>query len=362
MIINGYNIDESKTIGCSSGVRYYAEKDGKVYSIKKLDEPRRPTPRMSDAARTLWNTECDNFEREHECLVKDLRPFLGSNIIVPIEYFLDGIYYYEVSEFVNIERMSLAQIASLSESQKLLILKTAAANFSNIHSLNIMHLDVKPDNLPISMVPKTKNIVCTLMDFTSTHYQGMLPKQEKTDTTPPYMSPELAAYKESKSIYGGERGITVKSDVFSLALVFHEYWSGRKFIFDSSDLVGESRPLYNAVAEGLPICVANNVPDWLDALLKWMIALNPSDRPTMAQVLEGLKDHSKIKGFLSTPTFEVVDISSADPEKYVKGIGWNDDFVSFKVKGSNVIFTYKSGATTNISISTAINRGYITKV
>ena len=54
--------------------------------------------------------------------------------------------------------------------------------------------------------------------------------------------------------------------------------------------------MYQAVDADEEIHVANGVPDWLERLLQWMIKRNPNERPTMDEVLECLKDHSKIPG------------------------------------------------------------------
>jgi serine/threonine protein kinase len=95
--------------------------------------------------------------------------------------------------------------------------------------------------------------------------------------------------------------VTTKNDIFALAIVFHEYWTGRKFIFKGSDDKENGRYLYRAVDNNEEIRVAPGVPDWLERMLRQMIKKNPDERPTAAEVLEWLNDHSKIPGMTPIP-------------------------------------------------------------
>ena len=292
--INGYIFDESAIHETGSAQYWQARKGTTDYFFKRFKDPKRPSDRVSEAVRKQKNAICDDFARERKKVLTAIRACVGGNIIAPVEFFEYEKRYYQATEWRQIKAKTLKEISSFPEANKELLFKTAAQNLKVIHGKGIIHLDVKPDNLPVSVNEVSGKLVCTLIDFDSSYFEDSLPVPELTAATDPYMSPELAAYKMKDGRYGNK--VSAKNDVFALAIVFHEYWTGRKFIFNGSDDIANGRYLYQAVDNNEKISLAPGVPAWLEALLRWMIRKNPSERPDMAEVLEALKDHSKIPG------------------------------------------------------------------
>jgi tetratricopeptide (TPR) repeat protein len=87
------------------------------------------------------------------------------------------------------------------------------AALSLLHDEGIVHRDLKPENIMI-----TKEGVVKLMDFGLAHLQSSTTLTEEGTTlgTVPYMSPEQVAGQKADA----------RSDIFSLASVFHEMLTG----------------------------------------------------------------------------------------------------------------------------------------
>ena len=107
----------------------------------------------------------------------------------------------------------------------LLIAKSAVHSIRILHGLKIVHGDLKPDNLPIKEAKA--GYVVKLIDFDDSYFEGRPPKDhEELVGTPEYYSPEQAAYimDEDEEIPGDT--LTCKSDIFTLGIIFSEYFSG----------------------------------------------------------------------------------------------------------------------------------------
>ena len=296
-VINGYKFDETQSHKAGSATWWEAEKGNAKYFLKCFDAPKRPSDRVSEVVRKQKNDACDLFSRERKRVLATLRTLVGGNIVAPVEFFEYERKFYQTTLWQPPIAKSLMEISKFDEKTKELLLKTATNNLKIVHNKGIVHLDIKPDNLPVSLNKTNGKNVCTLIDFDSSYFVGNLPAPELTAATFPYVSPEFAAYLTNNPKYGGMKAVTGKNDVYALAIVFHEYWTGRKFIYKGSEDKSNGRYMYQAVDAGEEIHVAKGVPDWLERLLQWMIKRNPNERPTMDEVLECLKDHSKIPGF-----------------------------------------------------------------
>lgn len=392
--INGYTFDEAAKFNTSSACFWKAKKGHDEFFFKQFNDPKRPSDRVSEAVRAQKNAVCDEFVRERKRILVALKTCVGSSIIAPVEFFEHERKFYQSTEWREIKSKSLKEISAFPDETKEFLLKTATQTIKIIHSKGIIHLDIKPDNLPVAINEVNRRLGCTLIDFDSSYFENALPIPELTKATDPYMSPELAAYKMKNPKYGNV--VTTKNDVFALAIVFHEYWTGRKFIYNGSEDTTNGRYLYQAVDEEETVKCAPGVPDWLDALLHWMISKNPAKRPTMAQVLEALKDHSLIPGMKVEPKVEPKPVPKPEIEPkpdlkpiikeepkptpkptltpivrptvnkieggYVKGPGFPKDAEDFeRLSNGNIKIHYKDGSVRTVNQIIALSKKWIVK-
>ena len=138
------------------------------------------------------------------------------------------------------------------------------------HHKNIVHRDIKPDNIVI------QGDTVKLTDFGLATLASILAKGEPGFIvgTPAYMSPEQI---------GGE-GIDGRADLYSLGVTLFEMMSGGKRPFE----YGERRDMLMAHIEQTPPSVRQfnpAVPLTLDEIITKLLAKHPDDRYDSAQVV-----------------------------------------------------------------------------
>lgn len=288
-IINGYRILEDFKVAGGMSKISFAEKDGNVYFIKEFLSPKYPTEGSggSEKVRAQKRRNCDLFEKHH----KDLNNAIGTrcagtggSLIYAIDFFRYGACYYKVTEKVDVSSLSCENIAKLPLDKILLIAKSAVNSIKILHGEKIVHGDLKPDNLLIK--DASKGYVIKLIDFDDSYFECKPPTdRECLVGTPEYYSPEQAEYITDEDDEVDGNTLTCKSDIFTLGIIFSEYFSGGKPVFEDKDAC-----TWKCIKEGNKFSFKKPIHPDIDALIKKMLALNPSDRPSIGDVLEKLKD------------------------------------------------------------------------
>lgn len=159
-----------------------------------------------------------------------------------------------------------------------MLLKTYAAALKKVHSKEIIHGDLKPDNILIGKSASGKP-VAKLIDFDDSYFSKQALPPELTVMTDAFQSPELAAYKFGNLEY--REKLTCASDVFASGIIIHQFWCG-----DMPEYPGkkDGKFVYEAVAAGHKCTLHKSIPDWLQNLIQAMLRPLPEDRPTMEEV------------------------------------------------------------------------------
>lgn len=288
-IINGYRILEDFKVAGGMSKISFAEKEGKVYFIKEFLAPKYPTPDSpgSERIKEQKRKACDEFEKHHRDLNNAIGKCCagtGGNLIYAINFFRNGASYYKVTEKIEISSFPCDSIARLPLEKILLIAKSAAHSIRILHGLKIVHGDLKPDNLPIKEA--TRGYVVKLIDFDDSYFEGNPPSdRDSLVGTPEYYSPEQAAYvmDEDEEIEGST--LTCKSDIFTLGIIFCEYFSGGKPV-----LTGGHTNTWACVNDGKPFSFKRPLHPQIETLIRKMLSLSPSDRPTITEVFNILKE------------------------------------------------------------------------
>ena len=154
-----------------------------------------------------------------------------------------------------------------------LVGKAVAAALGAAHEMGIVHRDVKPSNILLSL-DGDRISAARLADFglaRAVDSMTLLTRSGSFLGTPQYMSPEQAA---------GAKDLDARSDLFSLGAVLYTMATGR------APFAGDSfAELARVVQEHAPErCGALNpaLPAWLENLILRLLAKRPAERPVSA--------------------------------------------------------------------------------
>lgn len=288
-VINGYRILKDFVVAGGMSKVTFAEKGENEYFIKEFLSPKYPLPDSpgSEKIKAQKRKACEAFEKHHRELNKKIssKVSLGGNLVFAVDFFRSGTCYYKVTEKIDTASLTCEEISHLPLEKILLIAKSVCHSIRILHDLNIVHGDLKPDNI---LIKKTSmGFSGKLIDFDDSYFSSNPPKDhESLVGTPEYYSPEQAAYimDEEDEISGDT--LTLKSDIFTLGIILCEYFTGKKPL-----LADGYSSTWSCVENCKPFSLARYIPDKIEELIRCMLKLRPIDRPTINQVFDTLKNY-----------------------------------------------------------------------
>lgn len=283
--INGYTILKDSIPAGGRGEISFARKGDKDYFIKAFLSPKYPVDGSPGSAKTIADKRkrCEQFEQHHKRLNDSIatKCTLGGNLVYAIEFFRYGTCYYKVNEKIDVSSIKAKDVAKLPQDKILIILKTVTHSLKILHDLNIVHGDLKPDNILIKRT-ETGSYTTKLIDFDDSYFSKNPPDFTEIVGTPDYYSPELFEYvKDSGKC--GKSELTNKSDIFTLGLIFSEYLCGIKPKFPE-----KYKSVAEYVADSNEIAIGS-LPKKIKELINSMLLKNIEQRPDIRQVFETLK-------------------------------------------------------------------------
>lgn len=286
-VINGYRILKDFIVAGGMGKVSFAEKSGKEYFIKEFLSPKYPLPDSpgSEKVKAQKRKACEEFEKHHRELNKKIstKVSLGGNLVFAVDFFRSGTCYYKVTEKIDTASLTCEEISRLPYDKILLIAKSVCHSIRILHDLNIVHGDLKPDNI---LFKKTSlGYSGKLIDFDDSYFSGNPPiDRDSLVGTPEYYSPEQAAYimDEDDEVAGST--LTLKSDIFTLGIILCEYFTGKKPILPAG--CGST---WMCVENGNSFSYAKSIPIGIKNLIECMLRKNPDKRPTINEVFDSLK-------------------------------------------------------------------------
>jgi diguanylate cyclase (GGDEF)-like protein len=146
----------------------------------------------------------------------------------------------------------------------------------SLHAKNIIHKDIKPDNITIN----PNNLTVQVIDF-SISAQMSLSIQESLN---PHLLEGTLAYMSPEQTGRSNRNVDFRSDFYSLGVTFYEMLTG-SLPFVSKDAL---QLIYCHLASSPPSMASLNpeVPEQLEALINKLMAKIPEDRYTSIAGLE----------------------------------------------------------------------------
>ncbi len=295
--IKGYKIIQNFTTDNGGLSRWtFAEKDGKIFFLKEFLAPKYPKDDSpgSEKVKAQRRKRCERFEHHHKALKRAIDTSVGTsgNLVTTIDFFRHGTTYYKVTEKVDISSNKFVDISQLPIEQRILVLKTVAHSLMVLHQLNIVHGDLKPDNILIKQT-KMGDYVAKLIDFDNSYFSKEPPEiSDESDivSDPVYYSPELGKYiKQDSSVIPSD--LYTSSDIFALGLIYSQYLTGKLPKFSP-----DCRYAWESANIGIqPHVDEKTLPDTLKKLVNNMLEIDPKKRPTIRIVFQMLKNWDKIE-------------------------------------------------------------------
>ena len=324
MEINGYKL-ESELQNANSGFSKwgFATRGGQEYFIKELISPVYPVD-ASVMTREMFESRrqfCLQFEARSRYIFDRINGASRGNLVRVIDFFRQGSKYYIVSEKVSGCFPTTEQIASFPQKKKLMLMKTLAHCFFDLHSAGIVHFDVKPSNVLIK-VSKSGNLTAKLIDFDSGFVLGEPMEEKELGGDLTYLAPETFLAMLGESSMPDE-----KADIFSLGLVFHEFFTGRLPIYDTA----EYEYPYEAILNGAELTlVSEDMPEQLSTLIASMLDRDPKNRPTAKEAVVCLHELTYEKPPL--PAVNYLELTFN--ERYTKVICLSKESITYR----NVVY------------------------
>ncbi len=285
-VVNGYRIvSEPTNQGGGRCVWAFAEKNGREYFVKQFLDPKRPAADAKDTPRTrALHAECAEFENRQRLLSERLDPCSNGagNLVLPVDFFFERSTYYKVTE--RIRPAPLEHTFALDSRNKRVLLRSLTLSVSLLHSVGIVHGDLKPENVVIQQRAANAFHVAKLIDLEDSYPAGDPPDNETITGGPPYCSPELLAYMRSAPDADPAR-ITTATDIFSLSLINHRYLTGAlPALADGYDSPADM------VRAGLPLNIDARLQPPVRMLFEAATDSEPANRPTAEEFFSALED------------------------------------------------------------------------
>ncbi|WOL14209.1 hypothetical protein Cni_G22989 [Canna indica] len=166
--------------------------------------------------------------------------------------------------------------------KRLLIAMDAAIGMEYLHSRNIVHFDLKCDNLLVNLKDPSRPI-CKVCDFGLSKMKPNTMVSGGVRGTLPWMAPEL--------LYISGNKVSEKIDVYSFGIVMWEILTGEEPYADMhyGEVIGGL--LHNTLRPPVP---ASCDRDWRSLMEKcW--AADPAQRPTFTEIASNLKSIYKCR-------------------------------------------------------------------
>lgn len=319
MNINGYELKaELKNANSGFSKWGFATKNGKEYFIKELINPVYPLDKsiMTDELFRQRRACCSQYEKRFKNFFGLINKASHGNLVRITEFFRYGSHYYLISEKVEGKSPTMDYIASLTDEKKLLLLKSVAHCFYDLHSVGIVHADVKPNNILIKAT-KSGNYVAKLIDFDSGFLKGDIIDGKELGGELTYIAPETFL-----SIYGENIQPDEKADIFGLGLLFHEYYCGVLPYYNETEYEYPCEAVLNG---SVLVCDKVKLPKEIEKLVSSMLSVMPQNRPSAEEIIVKLNELS-----VDGCSADVTNISIHFGGHYGKSISVSPDKIMYR--------------------------------
>lgn len=364
-----------KTTG--NGEYIFGSKRGSLYFIKRNINLRFPTKDDSKMVYDKKKAATDAAMEKQKSLRRQMKDLSWKTDHIVVEEDNFGDYenmFVTVSAFIPDILPGNFDYSVLSFTEYMDLVKEFANILYKIHSRNVIHGDLKEGNVPV--LKKGGKYIPYLIDFDTSYLATAIPTWESIGGTDGYQSPEIMLYFFEED-EGDSSTITPATDIFTMALVMHRWWTGRFPGVESAGCaVGAA--VYGdeeiSIDRKFDIKIGDNCGATLMSLINWMLTKDPMKRPTAFEVMNVLFDRIEVPDEFHVGKDDkpfdkevwarhklVAELYSVDQLKS-KGIKSLKRQNVGGAKGLKYEVVMKDGKSSILSIDEMINSGYAKRI
>ncbi|KAG1327086.1 hypothetical protein COCNU_01G010200 [Cocos nucifera] len=274
-IIKNSDLEELQELGSGMfGTVYHGKWRGSDVAIKRIND-RYFSGKPSEHERMradFWNEACKLADMHHPNIVAFYGVVLdgpGGSIATVTEYMVNGSLRHALQK----------NNKPFDRRKRLLIAMDAAFGMEYLHSKQIIHFDLKSDNLLVNL-RDPKRPICKVCDLGLSKVKCQTLISGEVQGTLPYIAPEC--------LHGNESLVSEKIDVFSFGIVMWELLTGEEPYAD----LHHGAILGGIVSNTLRPTVPDTCdPDWR-LLMEQCWSAGASERPSFAEIASRLRSMS----------------------------------------------------------------------
>lgn len=270
--IRNYDLEELRELGSGTfGTVYHGKWRGTDVAIKRIKSScftgRKPERERLIA--DFWREACILGQLHHPNVVAFygvVPDGPGGTLATVTEYMVNG----------SLKQVLQKKDRTLDRRKRLLIAMDTAFGMEYLHGKNVVHFDIKCENLLVNL-RDTQRPICKVGDLGLSKVKQQTMVSGGVRGTLPWMAPEL--------LNGGSSLVCEKVDVFSFGIVLWELLTGEEPYANMH---------YGAIIGG----IVNNtlrppIPKWCDPAWKSLMekcwSADPAERPTFSEIAATLR-------------------------------------------------------------------------
>ena len=266
-------IDLNKIIGKSNYAtvkKMQSKKNGSYYAIKIIQKDKKSN------TKNLFREKIFQKLIDHENIVKLYFNFEDSkNYYLVFEYISN--YNLEIKIENHLKSFNYQNVQLIKENLIIFIFKQLLNGLEYLHSINIIHRNIKPENILFDKDNKIKITDFGYSAFIKPQWE-ILPFDEKLCSNNSFISNEDYGAPEILK----RKKYDFKSDIYSLGLIIFKLMTFKLPFYSMTTNDNRLTRISNQVE------ISNFYSNNLKNLVKRMISENPNDRPTAKEAKEEL--------------------------------------------------------------------------